>query len=244
MKELKILQKIGLSENEASIYLCLIKNGYLSISQVSELTKIHRPWIYKTLPHLIDLGLISEVIQWKRRLYAGESPDNLENIFEKTRSDFTNALFSLRNEYKKEKQKPILKSIEGENFNKFIFEDVVNTLDFWETYMRYSARTTDQWTEKYDIYRKIRDTKEIQRLIITSEDNAKKKPKRLNHEVLTIPSNYDLFDDNISKVIYKDKVAIIDYNTKTSFIIEDEKFAKFEAKIFKLLFKFLRGKKS
>lgn len=109
--------------------------------------------------------------------------------------------------------------------------------------MRYSARTSNQWDEKYVNYRKIRDEKELQRLIITSEDNAGKKPKRLNHEVLTIPSNFDLFDDNIAKIIYKNKVAIIDHNTQTSFIIENEKFATFETKIFKLLFKFLRKDK-
>ncbi len=60
--------------------------------------------------------------------------------------------------------------------------------------------------------------------------------------VASTPKKYDLFDDNISKVIYKNKVAIIDYNTMTSFVIEDLKFAKFEAKLFKLLFKFLKGR--
>lgn len=119
---------------------------------------------------------------------------------------------------------------------------MVNSLDVGETYMRYSSRTTDQGVEKYAYYRKIRDKKEIQRLIITSEENASKKPKRLNHEVLTIPKDFDLFDDNISKIIYKNKVAIIDYNTMTSFVVEDAKFARFEAKLFRLLFRYLKKK--
>ena len=242
MKELQILEKIGLSSSEAEIYLAVMKNWYLSISEMSEITSINRPRIYSTLPHLLQLWLLSQIIRWKRKLYGAESPDNLEHLFEKTKSDFSQALWYLKSTYQKDKTKPIFKSIEWENFNKFIYEDVVNTLDVWDTYMRYSSRTSEQWVEKYAHYRKIRDTKDIQRLIITSEDNAQKKPKRLSHEVLTIPKKYDLFDDNISKIIYKNKVAIIDYNTMTSFVIEDLKFAKFEAKLFKLLFKFLKGR--
>jgi hypothetical protein len=58
---------------------------------------------------------------------------------------------------------------------------------------------------------------------------------------VSIPKLYDLFEDNISKIIYANKVAIIDYDTETSFIIENKKLADFEKKIFKLLFKYLRN---
>lgn len=241
MKYQRILEKIWLSSLESKIYLSLVKNGQLSISELSDISLTHRPAIYSTLPYLMELWLVSEVVKGKRKLYKAESPENLENIFEKTKLDFQEALSELKKEHQHDKKKPILKSVEWENFNKIIFEDVANSLDFWETYMRYSSRDYDnQPAEKYVNYRKIRDEKEIQRLIITSETNAQKKKKSINHELLAIPSSYDLFDDNISKVIYKNKVAIIDYNTQTSFIIEDEKFAQFEAKLFKLLFKYLR----
>lgn len=242
MQEQKILEKIWLSSVEAQLYIALLKNWHLSISELAEITSINRPRIYATLPHLLELWLLSQVVRWKRKLYAAESPENLEILFEKTKNDFSEALQHLKSSYQKEKNKPILKSIEWENFNRIIFEDVVNSLDIGETYMRYSSRTTDQGVEKYAYYRKIRDKKEIQRLIITSEENASKKPKRLNHEVLTIPKDFDLFDDNISKIIYKNKVAIIDYNTMTSFVVEDVKFARFEAKLFRLLFRYLKKK--
>jgi len=58
---------------------------------------------------------------------------------------------------------------------------------------------------------------------------------------VSIPKLYDLFEDNISKIIYANKVAIIDYESETSFIIENKKLADFEKKIFKLLFKYLRN---
>ena len=80
-------------------------------------------------------------------------------------------------------------------------------------------------------------------MIITSDELKKMKEeseKKLGREIVAIPKNYDLFDDNIGKIIYANKVAILDYNTNTSFIIENKKFADFEKKIFKLLFRYLR----
>lgn len=240
MKEIKILEKIWLSQELAHIYIALLKKWHLSIIDIAKSCKLSRPSVYKSLPELMSLWLVSEVTSGKRKKYSAESPDNLQNIFQKTQEDFAHVFESLKNTFQQEKTKPLLKSIEGENFNKLVYEDVVNTLWQWETYMRFSARTTQQWIEKYAYYRSQRDKKDIQRLIVTSEKNAQTKPKRLNHEVRIVPKNYDLFDDNIAKVIYKDKVAIIDYNTQTSFIIEDKKFARFEAKLFKLLFKYLK----
>jgi len=82
-------------------------------------------------------------------------------------------------------------------------------------------------------------------MIITSDELKKMKEeseKKLGREIVAIPKNYDLFDDNIGKIIYANKVAILDYNTNTSFIIENKKFADFEKKIFKLLFRYLREK--
>lgn len=240
MKEQKALENIWLTPVQSSIYISLIQNGSLSIIDISRQTWINRPSIYATLPYLQELWLVNQIIKGKRKLYKAESPDNLEHLFERTKSDFHQTVSALKSIYTSDSSRPTVTTIEWENFWKLIFEDIVNTLEKWETYMRYSSRTTQQGIEKYLAYRKTRDDKDIQRLIITGKDNAIKKPKRLNHEIRIIPEDFDLFDDNIGKAIYKDKVAILDYNTQTSFIIQNQKFADFEKKVFQLLFRYLR----
>ncbi len=79
-------------------------------------------------------------------------------------------------------------------------------------------------------------------MVITSDELLRRKDikKKLNREMVAIPKKYDLFEDNVTKVIYGNKVAILDYNSDTSFVIENQKFADFERKIFKLLYKYLR----
>ena len=56
-------------------------------------------------------------------------------------------------------------------------------------------------------------------------------------QLRTIPKEFDLFEDNVSMVIYGNKTAHIDYNSKTSSVVESEKIARFQEKLFKLLWK-------
>jgi hypothetical protein len=61
--------------------------------------------------------------------------------------------------------------------------------------------------------------------VITNEYLESLKPEKLDKDVVVIPKKYDIFEDNITKIIYANKVAIIDYNSRESFVIESEIFA-------------------
>lgn len=139
---------------------------------------------------------------------------------------------------------PQLRTFYTKKAMKHIFHDIINTLNPWETYYRYSSRKENYLRGfLWDTYKKARDKKEIQRMVITSSELKRlkqDKKKDLDREMVAIPEKYDLFEDNISKMIYRNKIAVIDYNTSTSFIIENQKLADFEKKIFKLLFTYLR----
>jgi len=241
MKEIEILSHIWLPKKASVIYVDLLKNWDASISEASKRTWIHRPIIYKMIPYLEELWLVSQRIIWKRKVFSAESPENLRNIFENTRNNFDwlvtrfNWIFD-----EKKIEKATLKTIEWENFSKNVFDDIGYTLWKDEMYYRYSSVTSLAGQEKYANYKKLRDKKNIQRMIITSDYLSKTKPYAHSHEVVHIPKNYDLFDDNVTKVIYKNKVSIIDHSNKVSFIIEDAKLAGFEKKIFKLLFRSLK----
>jgi len=86
-------------------------------------------------------------------------------------------------------------------------------------------------------YRSVRDKKGLERLIITNESTRGLHVKRLGREVKAVPADFDLFEYNISQLIYGNKVSLIDYNTKTAITIENAMIAEFQKKIFKLLFK-------
>lgn len=244
MITIKILSNLWLTEVEAKIYLCLLEKWSLHISDISQHSGCNRVQIYEALPRLKQQQLVWETIKWKRKYFFAENPENLENIFYEQKLSFQNTISLLKEKYEKKQSKPELKTFYTEKDISYIYHDVVNSLEKWECYYRYSSRTS--WFKKSEIYKKYkqkRDEKEIQRMVITSHELKKlkqDKKKDLSREMIAIPKNYDLFEDDITKLIYANKVAILDHSTKTSFIIENQKFADFEKKIFKLLFKYLR----
>lgn len=242
MKNTQILSKIWLSETESTIYIDLLENPASNIIEISNRTKLNRPLIYKTIPYLEETWLISKVLKWKRNYYKAESPEHLKNLFEKLSTKFEGILPELDELYKTGDKKPNIHIFHGKKWIKQIFEDVVISLNKWDTYYRYSSRSNFWESFLPSNYREIRDKKQIQRMVITSEKLSQMKTKKVDREVVSIPKWYDLFDDNIAKIIYSDKIAIVDYNSLTGFIVQNKLLAKFEEKLFMMIYRFLRDK--
>lgn len=237
----KILSKIWLSDLESKIYLDILENWVSNIVSISNRTAINRPALYKTLPNLVEIWIISKLIKWKRTVYRAESPKMLSKMFDWLSNMFYSILPELEEIHESNHYKPSIRFFEGVKWIKFIFEDILNTLEKWDTYYRYSSRNV--FGQKYypTDYANTIDEKWIYRYLITSEKLYSTKIPKARREVVVIPNHFDLFEDNLAKIIYKNKVAIVDYNSLTGFIIENHLFAKFEEKIFKLLFKLMKN---
>jgi len=239
MKYSNILAKIWLSDTESKIYVDLLENWASNIVEISNRTWIHRPIIYRIIPLLKENSLIWEIIKWKRKYFKAESPEYLIKLFNNLSNSFNYMMPELQELYDSKWSKPNIKLLKWKKWIKEIFADIVFSLKTEETFYRYSSRSNFWWFLPSD-YKEIRDKKNIQRLVITSELKAKEKWNKINRDIVHIPRSFDLFEDNIAKLIYADKVAIIDYNTLDSVIIENKLLAKFEEKVFKILFKLLR----
>lgn len=80
MKEDLLLVKLGLSKNEAKIYLALLKQGPTSIRKIAEVTKINRGTTYEAIKNLITLGLVSFKVVGARSKYTAESPSKINQL--------------------------------------------------------------------------------------------------------------------------------------------------------------------
>ena len=54
--------------------------------------------------------------------------------------------------------------------------------------------------------------------------------------ILAVSASLDIFDYDVTQIIYKNKVAFIDLPTSTAWIVENERFARFQERLFRLLF--------
>lgn len=239
-----ILQKLWLSQDEANIYLFLIHNQNQTIAEISKWTKINRPKLYKILPNMVESWLVANIMNGKRIHYTAENPKILSQYLENIKNEYDLYIPEIEKLYQNQFSKPIFKHLKWVSGVWNIFLDIAHTLKAGEVFYRYSSRNESALSlfpkKMYQEYKKIRDTKKLERYVITNEFLNDLKPKKLDKDVVIIPPKYDIFEDNITKIIYGNKVAIIDYNSLESFIIESPIFANFEKKIFLLLFKFLK----
>jgi len=76
----KALTEIGLSNNEAKIYTCLLRLGQTTITKVAQETKLHRSNVYDSMKKLIDKGLASYVKNDTTTFYEASNPASLLRI--------------------------------------------------------------------------------------------------------------------------------------------------------------------
>ena len=113
----EILQNIGLSPNEVKIYLSLVKNGEMSVAQISAATNIHRRNIYDTLQRLTERGLVFIRASESENRYNPVDPNKLLEIVSEKRQSIEKILPQLEKEYSNQTsgdQVYILKGLEGQ----------------------------------------------------------------------------------------------------------------------------------
>src|SRR3989338_3159988 len=85
------LQKLGLTEHEAKVYLTALSLGPSSVAQISEQANMKRPTVYLVLENLIKRGLVLESFAGKKRLFEAEKPQKLEKLTKRMRRQVVDA---------------------------------------------------------------------------------------------------------------------------------------------------------
>ena len=173
-------------------------------------------------------------------MYMAEAPNRLESIFDDLKYQFFELLPDLEDTYASNNKKPTIKFMEGKDGTKRVFDDVVRSLKKGDTFYRYSSNIDgNEKRDKYipRTYKQIRDNKKLERMVITNNQTAKNKEKRIDRFIKIMPEDFGNFDYNITQIIYGDRVAFIDYNSETALVIESKVIADFQEHIFKMLYK-------
>src|SRR3989344_7028357 len=68
------LQELGLSNNEAKLYLALLKLGSTTTGPLIKASGIYRVMVYDTLEKLMNLGLVTYSLKKNRKYFEAEKP--------------------------------------------------------------------------------------------------------------------------------------------------------------------------
>lgn len=237
MELARLLTAIGLSKHEVAIYMDLLTYGTQTISSISRTCKLHRPAIYRALPHLKEKGLVSERRIGKLIYYAAEPPERLRSLLEVVHQELNTVIPELTQ--LQQGKAPIVRRLDGKVGIHAVFEDILSTLQKGDEFYRYSSEGKEEMLNVGvpKDYVKRRDAMRLERVVITNPEFVASREPSLEETLKIVPKEFLPFDYGVSQIVYGNKIAFIDYRGQMATIIENSTLAKFQRDIFKMLYR-------
>ena len=242
------LEKLGLTKHEVRIYLTLLKLGLSPAKPILEETQLHRQFVYDALDKLIEKGLVSFVLQGKRKYFKASSPENFEKIFENKekeiqiqKTEFQKLLPQLN-----KLQQSLLQSQEATIYygNKGIQTLLNDMIEEGKEVLTIGASDSDAESFQYHVkfslpkFHLQRKENKIPLKILFSEEQVKRSQiltKQKQTSVKVLPKE---FTSNMSTNIYGDKISIILWGAQPfGILIKCKEMADAQRKHFNLLWK-------
>ena len=244
-KPLSQLQKLGLSQKEARLYLVALENGPATISKLAQKSDLKRGTIYEFLGGMLEKGLLEVSISGKRKLYGAVQPQKLKKIIDRQKEILDNLIPDLSLLTSTSPAKPKIKFYEGKEGLVAAYYEMLDLPDgsevlgfatFEGIYKLFSESAISTYIKKR-VAKKIK-----QKLIMPTDEyahNHLNDNKQELRQTLMIPKNKFSITNEIN--IYQDKVAIISLGEeKVGVIIESKQIADTQRAIFNLLWNNLR----
>lgn len=215
----KELQKLGLSDKEAKVYLSSMELGPSPVQNIGSKAGVNRATTYVMIESLIERGLMSSFEKGKKRFFTAESPDQLLSLLHKEESEakektrqFENILPELKTLFAAAEEKPRVKFFEGVEGFKVLQDDVLKSkhesqdeivaLD--ELYKVFPASSDDF---RHKMAEKVRRDKIAIRTLYTSEKGKILNPEEGDGKMERRYIPPDKFPFATEVVIYGSKVA-------------------------------------
>jgi len=233
MKE--ILQEIGLTENQANVYLALLELGQTLASQISEKTKINRSLIYTILQELIDKGLVSYFIQNNKKIFKAAEPLELLEIL-KEKEEKIKTIMPKLEMVKKPLEKEKVEVYKGKEGLKTVLNDILRNCEKEYFVIGGIGKSLEALPYFIEGWHKRRIKAKITRNMILSEEVRKKKITKFPlTKIKYLPQEYRTLE---TMMIYDNKIAhIIWVDEPLAIIIESKKINQAYMKQFSLLWR-------
>ncbi len=223
------MQKIGLTEKEASVYLAALRLGKSPVQIIAKEAMVNRGTAYNIIESLTKKGLISSYQEGKKQYFFAESPDQLELLFKQqleeiefNRNRLKELLPELKQMDNKEKDKPVVRYFEGKNGIRAMVEDMFDVKKGTEVVMFYSFdKIAEVFSEKERMdWAKKRTDREIRvRALYNKNDRIER--KAVNGESILIDKNMAFFKSDIA--IYENRIRMASLDKKMFGIVVEGK---------------------
>jgi len=231
----KQLEKFGLSEKEAKVYVALIELEVATANEVAERAEVNRSSTYVVLDSLLNKGLVSISGDKTVKQYVATNPEiflrEIEEVIQEKNSikeSLAKILPELKALHKDTKKKPKVRVFEGINGLRETYYEMMET----------DAKELRTYTRPENMFKILPDFKEqnakrIEKGMVMKAINPKgvltgtmmkHYPRPSKDEFVAIPK--DQFGFNIDMAIYGDRVAFASPKDKFGIIIESKEVAE------------------
>lgn len=243
----KILQTLGLSREEADIYLAGLELGESTVQNLAKKAGVKRPTAYKILEKLIGNGMFYQTLKGKKRFFNAENPDRMKSSLKQKEVELNKILPELRSVYNTSETKPKIKFYEGVAGAISVYEDTLNSTEKGGEILNYTSikKLFEIFPKDYaNEYFKKRVEKNITVKVIAldSEESRewKKNATKEKREIFLVHESQNSFLGDTE--IYGDKVALISYKENfMAIVMESKEIANMQRFIFNLAWKKLRA---
>ncbi len=121
----KILNKIGLSDNETKIYFTLLELGSSKAGKLSKESQINRTTTYDALKRLLEKGLINYVVKENRKWFEASSPERLIEYLKEKEEELEKIMPVLKKIHSAPKEKHNVTLYYGYKGVKTVFMDII-----------------------------------------------------------------------------------------------------------------------
>ncbi len=201
------LVEAGFGEQEAKIYLALLKKGQSVASEISKEAKINRSVSYKLLDGLVEKGIVGYVIKNNVKYFSATDPKNLIKVLKEKQKILESVVPALKAIKKDEEKNIKVEVYQGLKGGVTVLKDIINT---GKEYIGIGGE--EQFEKIFPFYsaqhmREIKKNNIKERLLLTKGTKVERIGK--TSKIRYLPDSF--FIPNTSTIVYGNKVGFVIY---------------------------------
>ncbi len=240
---LEILEEVGLSPDEASVYLASLSLGPTTVLKVARATGIKRTTVYSVIDALKERGLMRVELHGLKQWYAAENPEKLFSLLQRRKDIFQSRLPEFFALYKLQGTESVLKYYTGIPAMQQAYMATLEEIRPHQAYLVIANQ--EKWHNLDDTfaiaYTEARAKLPIEtRLLLQDSPTARmyeKLEKNYHQETKILPAGNPL---NVDTVLLPEKLVIAELTPPyTTLVIENKSVVELHREMFEMLWRSL-----
>ena len=235
----EVLKEFGLSDNEATVYIALLKAGISTANRISELSGLKRSTAYDNLNLLISKGIVSVINKGMTHYYESAEPEKILYLLDEKRSRIKEIIPKLKALKESTKEKTGVTYFEGKKGVLTVLNDIIDQKkELWFIGSRKKASTVlEHYPDNFILKRA--EHKIFLRAVLAEEDigHPAYKEKQII-ELSNIKFSKELNGSSSNVFIYGNRVAFMSSGQNpVGIIIINSEILEQQKRIFEILWK-------